>query len=89
MVRTANLVREHFYSTFLTSSLFSTFHALTEGRETKKRTTLARLLKGLKTVNRRDRTNNQNATPTTSTQVRVSSDFKIDVFINFIFCAFV
>ena len=40
-----------------------------EGRETKKRTTLARLLKGLKTVNRRDRTNNQN----TSTQVRVSN----------------
>lgn len=39
-----------------------------EGRETKKRTTLARLLKGLKTVNRRDRMNNQN----TSTQVRVS-----------------
>uniref|UniRef100_A0A1B0DFR4 Uncharacterized protein n=1 Tax=Phlebotomus papatasi TaxID=29031 RepID=A0A1B0DFR4_PHLPP len=33
----------------------------TEGRETtKKRLTLARLLKGLKTVNRRDRTNNQN-----------------------------
>lgn len=40
-----------------------------EGRETKKRTTLARLLKGLKTVNRRDRMNNQN----TSTQVRVST----------------
>lgn len=42
--------------------------AISEGRETKKRTTLARLLKGLKTVNRRDRMNNQN----TSTQVRVS-----------------
>lgn len=41
-----------------------------EGRETKKRTTLARLLKGLKTVNRRDRTNNQN----TQTQVRVSKN---------------
>lgn len=44
--------------------------ATTEGRETKKRTTLARLLKGLKTVNRRDRTNNQN----THTQVRVSKN---------------
>lgn len=38
-----------------------------EGRETKKRTTLARLLKGLKTVNRRDRNNQQNGA-----QARVS-----------------
>lgn len=44
--------------------------ATAEGRETKKRTTLARLLKGLKTVNRRDRTHNQN----THTQVRVSTN---------------
>lgn len=44
-------------------------HLQAEGRETKKRTTLARLLKGLKTVNRRDRTNNQN----TQTQARVST----------------
>lgn len=41
--------------------------SFTEGRETKKRTTLARLLKGLKTVNRKDR-NNQHA----ATQARVS-----------------
>lgn len=50
-----------------------------EGRETKKRTTLARLLKGLKTVNRRDRTNNQN----TSTQARVSLHYTKDLFISF------
>lgn len=43
----------------------------TDGRETsKKRTTLARLLRGLKTVNRRDRQANQNSG--TSTQLRVS-----------------
>lgn len=60
---------------FLSPSMFIWFGLLrnassanAEGRETKKRTTLARLLKGLKTVNRRDRTNNQN----TNTQVRVS-----------------
>lgn len=48
------------------------FHPINfpEGRETKKRTTLARLLKGLKTVNRRDRNNQQNAA-----QVRVSLYF--------------
>lgn len=44
----------------------------TDGRETsKKRTTLARLLRGLKTVNRRDRQANQNSG--TSTQLRVST----------------
>lgn len=41
--------------------------SFSEGRETKKRTTLARLLKGLKTVNRRDRNNQQNGA-----QARVS-----------------
>lgn len=41
-----------------------------EGRETKKRTTLARLLKGLKTVNRRDRASHQNTAA--QAQVRVS-----------------
>lgn len=48
-----------------------------EGRETKKRLTLARLLKGLKTVNRRDRTNPQAAgsTATTTVQFRVSDCF--------------
>lgn len=45
----------------------------TEGRETKKRLTLARLLKGLKTVNRRDRANPQ-APATTTVQFRVSTD---------------
>lgn len=47
----------------------------TEGRETKKRLTLARLLKGLKTVNRRDRANPQ-APATTTVQFRVSTDEK-------------
>ncbi|XP_037943535.1 probable serine/threonine-protein kinase cdc7 [Teleopsis dalmanni] len=43
------------------SAYFYEFPPNAEGRETKKRTTLARLLKGLKTVNRRDRNNQQNA----------------------------
>lgn len=46
-----------------------------DGRDTsKKRTTLARLLRGLKTVNRRERVNNQTGTTTTTatTQARVS-----------------
>lgn len=50
----------------------------TDGRDTsKKRTTLARLLRGLKTVNRRDRSNQNNGTGSapnagTATQARVS-----------------
>lgn len=48
----------------------------TDGRETsKKRTTLARLLRGLKTVNRRDRQANQNSG--TATQLRVSKRVSI------------
>ncbi|CAD7084222.1 unnamed protein product [Hermetia illucens] len=43
----------------------------TEGRETKKRTTLARLLKGLKTVNRRDRNNQVAATQLRTTNERL------------------
>lgn len=61
-----SLVCLFFLRSFFSFSVIS--HHRTEGRETKKRTTLARLLKGLKTVNRRDRTNNQN----TQTQARVS-----------------
>uniref|UniRef100_A0A4Y0BL78 SAM domain-containing protein n=1 Tax=Anopheles funestus TaxID=62324 RepID=A0A4Y0BL78_ANOFN len=46
----------------------------TDGRETsKKRTTLARLLRGLKTVNRRDRSN-QNTTGGTATQSRSQNE---------------
>lgn len=64
-----------FVCLFFRCRFFTVFRFITpppphvaEGRETKKRTTLARLLKGLKTVNRRDRTNNQNS----QTQARVS-----------------
>lgn len=49
------------------------FFLIADGRDTsKKRTTLARLLRGLKTVNRRERVNNQTGTTTTTTQARVS-----------------
>lgn len=50
------------------------FSFFADGRDTsKKRTTLARLLRGLKTVNRRERVNNQTGTTTTTTtQARVS-----------------
>ncbi|XP_055921333.1 uncharacterized protein LOC129952626 [Eupeodes corollae] len=51
------------------SAYFYEFPPTTEGRETKKRTTLARLLKGLKTVNRRDRNNHQ-----TAAQVRAANE---------------
>ncbi|XP_041675139.1 uncharacterized protein LOC108115595 isoform X7 [Drosophila eugracilis] len=51
------------------SAYFYEFPPTAEGRETKKRTTLARLLKGLKTVNRRDRNNQQNAA-----QARAAND---------------
>ncbi|XP_017473309.1 PREDICTED: uncharacterized protein LOC108364221 isoform X2 [Rhagoletis zephyria] len=51
------------------SAYFYEFPPNAEGRETKKRTTLARLLKGLKTVNRRDRNNQQ-----TAAQVRAANE---------------
>ncbi|XP_043947064.1 uncharacterized protein LOC108031378 isoform X5 [Drosophila biarmipes] len=51
------------------SAYFYEFPPTAEGRETKKRTTLARLLKGLKTVNRRDRNNQQNGA-----QARAAND---------------
>ncbi|XP_032293753.1 uncharacterized protein SKIP isoform X5 [Drosophila virilis] len=51
------------------SAYFYEFPPTAEGRETKKRTTLARLLKGLKTVNRRDRSNQQNGA-----QARAAND---------------
>ncbi|XP_050329296.1 uncharacterized protein LOC126758899 isoform X1 [Bactrocera neohumeralis] len=51
------------------SAYFYEFPPNAEGRETKKRTTLARLLKGLKTVNRRDRSNQQ-----TAAQVRAANE---------------
>lgn len=58
-----------FLFSFSSSSTFRCFPP--EGRETKKRTTLARLLKGLKTVNRRDRASHQNTAA--QAQVRVST----------------
>ncbi|KNC32240.1 hypothetical protein FF38_06618 [Lucilia cuprina] len=54
------------------SAYFYEFPPTTEGRETKKRTTLARLLKGLKTVNRRDRTQQQQTTA--QAQVRAANE---------------
>ncbi|XP_011194625.3 uncharacterized protein LOC105219960 isoform X2 [Zeugodacus cucurbitae] len=51
------------------SAYFYEFPPNAEGRETKKRTTFARLLKGLKTVNRRDRNNQQ-----TAAQVRAANE---------------
>uniref|UniRef100_A0A1A9WDR8 Uncharacterized protein n=1 Tax=Glossina brevipalpis TaxID=37001 RepID=A0A1A9WDR8_9MUSC len=53
------------------SAYFYEFPPNAEGRENKKRTTLARLLKGLKTVNRRDRNNQQN---TAAAQARAAND---------------
>lgn len=70
-------------TTTTTTSKKNGNHIIIEGRETKKRMTLARLLKGLKTVNRRDRTNNQN----TQTQARVSKCHHIFSFSYFRFCA--
>lgn len=62
-----SLLLTHFFS-FLYLVYF--FSSDLDGRETtKKRTTLARLLRGLKTVNRRERSSNQSGT---STQLRVS-----------------
>ncbi|XP_073817581.1 shal K[+] channel interacting protein [Musca autumnalis] len=54
------------------SAYFYEFPPTTEGRETKKRTTLARLLKGLKTVNRRDRASHQNTAA--QAQVRAANE---------------
>ncbi|XP_065354099.1 uncharacterized protein LOC135948654 [Calliphora vicina] len=54
------------------SAYFYEFPPTTEGRETKKRTTLARLLKGLKTVNRRDRTQQQQTAA--QAQVRAANE---------------
>ncbi|KAM7363825.1 shal K[+] channel interacting protein [Cochliomyia hominivorax] len=54
------------------SAYFYEFPPTTEGRETKKRTTLARLLKGLKTVNRRDRSQQQQTSA--QAQVRAANE---------------
>lgn len=63
-----------------TNNFFPFTFSSADGRETsKKRTTLARLLRGLKTVNRRDRVNNQ-GTGATGTQARVSWTKKFQKF---------
>lgn len=62
------------------SFLFVSFNVFADGRDTsKKRTTLARLLRGLKTVNRRERVNNQTGTTTTTTTAATTTQARVSV----------